>query len=216
MVSSKARLILLGVCVLCLGVILGTALWLKLGPRPTFTGFQQKTLKGLSIYGTVPDFVLVERSSKTIRLADLRGAVWIADFMYTTCQDTCPLQSAELAKLQQEWHDRPDLRIVSFSVDPENDTPAALAQYAARYDADAARWLFLTGEKEQLMRLVREGFRLSAAPAPDAATSGVILHSPRFVLIDRQARIRGYYDSREIEALERLKSDATILLSKKE
>ena len=213
MVSSKARLILLGVGVLCLGVVLGTALWLKLGPRPTLTTFQQKTLEGLNIYGAVPDFSLVERSSKTIRLADLRGAVWIADFIYTTCEDTCPLQSAELAKLQKEWHDKPSLRFVSFSVDPEKDTPAALTQYAQRYSADEARWLFLTGEREQLMRLVQEGFRLSALPAPDYATSGVILHSPRFVLIDQQARIRGYYDSRDVEALKRLRSDAATLLS---
>jgi protein SCO1 len=203
---------LLGLCILCLGVVLGTALWLKLGPRPTLTAFQQKTLEGLNIYGAVPDFSLVERSSKTIRLADLRGAVWIADFIYTTCEDTCPLQSTELAKLQKEWHDKPHLQFVSFSVDPDNDTPAALTQYADRYNADKARWLFLTGEREQLMRLVQEGFRLSALPAPDHAMSGVILHSPRFVLVDQQARIRGYYDSRDSKALQRLRSDIGILL----
>lgn len=214
---SKTRMILLGFSVLCLGVVLGTALWLKLGPRPTFTSVQQKPLQGLNVYGAVPDFDLIERSTQTVRLADLRGTVWIADFIYTTCQDTCPLQSAELAKLQEKWHDKPQLKFVSFSVDPEQDTPAVLSQYAARFNADEGRWLFLTGEKEQLTRLVREGFRLSAAPAPDFATSGAILHSPRFVLVDRQARIRGYYDSRDNEALERLKLDAiTLLHAKKE
>lgn len=214
MVSSKTRMILLGLSILCLGVVLGTALWLKLGPRPTFTSLHQRPLQGLNVYGAVPDFALVERSSKTVHLADLRGAVWIADFIYTTCQDTCPLQSAELAKLQKKWHDKAELRFVSFSVDPEQDTPAVLAEYAARFNADESRWLFLTGDKEQLMRLVREGFRLSAAPAPDFATSGVILHSPRFVLVDREARIRGYYDSRDSEALERLRSDAISLLNR--
>jgi cytochrome oxidase Cu insertion factor (SCO1/SenC/PrrC family) len=212
MVFSKTRMILLGLSVLCLGIVLGTSLWLKLGPRPTLTSLQHKSLQGLNVYGTVPDFALVERNTEEVRLGDLRGTVWIADFIYTTCQDTCPLQSAELAKLQQKWRDKPELRFVSFSVDPERDSPPVLADYAAQFNADERRWLFLTGEKEQLMRLIREGFRLSAAPAPDFPTSNVILHSPRFVLVDRQARIRGYYDSRDKQALERLESDAITLL----
>ncbi|HEU4343931.1 MAG TPA: SCO family protein [Candidatus Binatia bacterium] len=210
---SKTRFVLLGLCVLGLGVIIGTALWMKLEPRPQFRGAAQQPLEGLSRYGAVPEFSLVERSGKTIRLADLHGTIWIANFIYTTCQDTCPLQSAEMAKLQEQWSDKPDLRLVSFSVDPAKDTPQVLSRYAERFNADTARWLFLTGEKEPITTLVQKGFRLSAAPAPDAAESGVILHSPRFVLIDREAEIRGYYDSRDPQALKRLKGDVASLLT---
>jgi protein SCO1/2 len=177
------------------------------------TGWGVKPLEGLSRYGAVPEFSLVERSGKAITLANLRGTIWIADFIYTTCTDTCPLQTAEMVKLQEEWNDKPGLKLVSFSVDPEKDTAEVLSHYADRYKADSQRWLFLTGAKEEIARLVQEGFKLSAVPVVNAGSSeNVIMHSPRFVLIDRQAQIRGYYDSRDQQALERLKKDVAILI----
>ena len=210
---SKARFLLLGVSVLGLGIILGTFFWLKLAPRPGLTGWGAKPLEGLSRYGTVPEFSLVERSGKPMTLANLRGTIWVADFIYTTCTDTCPLQTAEMGKLQEEWNDKPGLKLVSFSVDPEKDTAEVLSRYADRYRADSQRWLFLTGAKEEIGRLVQEGFKLSAVPVVNAGSSeSVIMHSPRFVLIDRQAQIRGYYDSRDQQALERLKKDVAILI----
>jgi protein SCO1 len=209
---SKARFLLLSVSVLSLGIILGTFFWLKLAPRPGLTGSGVKPLEGLSRYGAVPEFSLVERSGKTITLANLRGTIWVADFIYTSCTDTCPLQTAEMGKLQ-EWNDKPGLKLVSFSVDPEKDTAEVLSRYADRYKADSQRWLFLTGAKEEITRLVQEGFKLSAVPVVSAGGSeSVIMHSPRFVLIDRQAQIRGYYDSRDQHALERLKQDVAILI----
>jgi protein SCO1/2 len=211
---SKARLLLLGVSVLSLGIILGTFFWLKLAPRPGLTGWDAKPLEGLQRYGSVPQFSLVERSGKATSLADLRGSIWIADFIYTTCQDTCPMQTAEMAQLQEHWKDRAGLKLVSFSVDPEKDTTAVLSRYADRYKADAQRWLFLTGAKEEIGRLVQEGFRLSAVALPgDGNVSSVIMHSPRFVLIDKQAQIRGYYDSRDPQALQRLKADVATLIN---
>jgi protein SCO1/2 len=168
----------------------------------------------LNSYGPVPEFSLTERSGRTTTLADLRGSIWIADFIYTTCQDTCPLQTAEMAKLQQEWKDTAGLKLVSFSVDPEKDTPQVLSRYADRYGADSGRWLFLTGTREDMGRIVQEGFRLSAVSvANEDSTESVILHSPRFVLIDKQARIRGYYDSRDQQALQRLKNDVATLIN---
>jgi protein SCO1/2 len=214
---SKLRFLLLGLSVACLGILSGTFLWLKLAPKPPgFQAWQTRPLEGLNHYGRVPDFSLIERSGKPAVLADLRGKIWIADFIYTSCTDTCPLQSAEMARLQEKWSNHPELRLVSFSVDPERDTPEVLAGYANRFKADAVRWLFLTGDKEQLSRLIQQGFRLSATPALDNGTgSGVILHSPRFVLIDEAAEIRGYYDSRESDGLERLSSDVGSLLKER-
>jgi cytochrome oxidase Cu insertion factor (SCO1/SenC/PrrC family) len=211
---SKARLLLLGVSVLSLGIVLGTFFWLKLAPRPGLMGWDAKPLEGLQRYGSVPQFSLVERSGKTTTLADVRGAIWIADFIYTTCQDTCPMQTAEMAQLQEQWKDRAELKLVSFSVDPEKDTTAVLSRYADRYKADAQRWLFLTGAKEEIGRLVQEGFKLSAVPVVNAGSSeSVIMHSPRFVLIDKQTEIRGYYDSRDPQALQRLKADVATLIN---
>ncbi|MBI2532733.1 MAG: SCO family protein, partial [Deltaproteobacteria bacterium] len=159
---------------------------------------------------------LTERSGKSVGLAALRGKIWIADFIYTTCTDTCPLQTAAMAKLQEQWSDRPELKLVSFTVDPARDTPKVLAGYADKFKADAERWLFLTGETEQVAQLIQAGFHLSAAPLTEGGTqANIILHSPRFVLVDQNSEIRGYYDSRDGEALKRLKADVALLLSGK-
>lgn len=213
---SKTSLILLAATVAALGITAGTFLWLKLAPRPQATAWNAPALEGLKNYGAVPQFTLLERAGKRSTLADMRGQVWIADFIYTTCTDTCPMQSAAMAKLQEKFHNQTDLKLVSFSVDPERDTPDVLARYAARFKASADRWLFLTGDKEQIARLVQEGFRLSAAAVIDPTSNeSVILHSPRFVLIDRKSQIRGYYDSRDDTALERLNKDVETLLDAK-
>src|SRR5215468_12769433 len=123
---SKAHLLVLGATVISLGIILGTFFWLKLAPRPGLTGGVAKPLEGLQRYGSVPQFSLIERSGKTTTLADLRGTIWIADFIYTTCQDTCPMQTAEMAQLQEHWKDRAGLKLVSFSVDPKRHSRSAL------------------------------------------------------------------------------------------
>jgi protein SCO1/2 len=170
----------------------------------------------LSDYGSVPEFSLVERSGRNATLATLRGKVWIANFIYTTCTDTCPTQSAAMAKLQEQFNGQSALRFVSISVDPERDTPEVLSRYAERYKASADRWLFLTGDKEQIAQLVQGGFRLSAAALTDGSSKEtVILHSPRFVLVDGENHIRGYYDSRDQPALERLNKDIFTLLDGK-
>jgi protein SCO1 len=96
---------------------------------------------------------LIERSGKQVSLADLRGKIWIADFIYTHCTDTCPLQTADMAKLQDRWLKEPKVELVSFSVDPEHDTPQVLSRYAGRFKADPKRWLFLTGHRPEIVRL---------------------------------------------------------------
>ena len=213
---SRFRLLMLALSVISLGIIFGTLLWLKLPARTGF-GEWNGTIEGLGEYGTVPDFSLIERTGRRVSLKDLRGKVWIADFIYTTCKDTCPMQSAEMSKLQDAWSDRSQLQFVSFSVDPDHDTPEVLTEYARNFRADGNRWLFLTGDKAQISGLVQDGFRLSAAPVTESGSEdSVILHSPRFVLIDKAAQIRGYYDSREQDALARLKKDVLTLISAKE
>jgi len=217
-----------GALIIGLAGLLGTALWTWQGARPRQGTSEERPLEGLKVFGTVPDFSLIERSGKRVTLADLRGKVWIANFIYTHCPDTCPLQSAQMARLQQEIGAERDLRLVSISIDPERDTPKVLSEYAARFGADPPRWLFLTGEKKAIHRLAQEGFRLSAVDpeegvrgwlfgvAPVMAHHGqagkTFLHSSRFVLVDRQARIRGYYQFNDVEAMGRLVNDVKTLL----
>ena len=174
---------------------------------------RQPALEQLARYGPAPRFSLVERSGRPVAAGDLRGRVWVADFIYTECKDTCPLQSRAMAALQADLRSYEDLRLVSVTVDPLTDTPETLARYAARYGADPERWLFLTGGLEEIRRMVQDGFRLSAAPAGGGTPDPVVFHSARFVLVDRTGEIRGYYDSNDPEALKRLRENARGLLA---
>lgn len=127
------------------------------------------TLQGLQVFGTLPEFSLVERDRRRVSRADLLGSVWVANFIYTRCTDTCPLQSASMAALQRDFPGDRRLRFLSITVDPKRDTPTVLAEYAVRYDADRERWWFLTGDKQAIYALIREGFRLSVDDPTDSA-----------------------------------------------
>jgi protein SCO1/2 len=164
------------VLAIALAAIAGGWAWylLRTGRAP---GIQ--TLVGLQVFGTLPDFSLIERDRRTVTRSDLVGTVWVANFIYTQCTDTCPLQSARMAVLQRDFAGEPALRLLSITVDPTRDTPAILAKYAARYEADRSQWWFLTGDKPAIYALIQEGFRLSvedptesAVPSPVSSLRG--------------------------------------------
>ena len=160
-------------------------------------------------YSAVPDFTLIERSRRSVTRQDLAGQVWVADFIFTRCAGICPVMSSNMQKLQERLPG--EVRLVSFSVDPSNDTPEVLTEYAKRYNADADRWLFLTGDHQAMQKLSIDGFKLALDPSGGTAAEPII-HSSRFVLIDRQGHIRGYYGTEEADALDRLIADAQKLL----
>ena len=157
----------------------------------------------------VPDFSLTDQTEKTVTLDNLKGRVWIADFIFTNCGGTCPLMTGKMRRLQEALP--ADIRMVSFSVDPERDTPKALAAYAAENGASAERWLFLTGDKQSLYDLCIKGFKLPLDSQGGTAAEP-IAHSTRFVLVDKDGVIRGYYSGTEDEELTRLATDAKKLL----
>src|SRR5438128_2980219 len=128
----------------------------------------EATLEALGTYGVVPPFTLTERSGRRVSRDDLHGLVWVVDFIYTECTETCPMQSLQLARLQREFQDVADLRLVSITVDPEHDTPEILARYAVRYGA-GDRWWFLTGDKRDIYCLAEQGFRLGVVDPAVAA-----------------------------------------------
>jgi protein SCO1/2 len=192
----------------------GIVTWsLKVGPSFwRLGGVRQKSLEGPGNFGTVPDFSLVERSNRTINLHDLRGKIWIANFIFTACNETCPTQSAALAGLQSNLDLKGKIKLVSITVDPKRDTPEVLTQYASRFGAHPEHWLFLTGKQEEIYRLAQQGFRLGAAQVPDGNNNPAYIHSSRLVLVDREAKIRGYYESNDPQALHKLTHDIKLIL----
>ncbi len=166
---------------------------------------------GLPLYGHVPAFTLVDHRTRPVSPETLRGSVWVANFIFTRCAGQCPPMSDEMARLAGAFQRVSSVRFVSFTVDPEHDTPQALARYAKRYPAASGRWLFATGSKDDITQLVRQGFRL--AIGEDGGTvAEPITHSVRFVLVDRGGNIRGYYDATDASQLKRLQRDIKRLL----
>lgn len=150
----------------------------------------------------VPDFSLTDQDGRPARLADLRGRIWIGAFIYTRCPDICPMMARTLSSLQNALAD-PDIMLVSFSVDPEHDTPAILKSYADKLGADAHRWRLLTGGRAEIERVSRGMLLgLTASTQP-----GEINHSDRFVLVGRDGRVQGYYSAMDEKEIDRLKAD---------
>lgn len=190
-------------------IIVGSILMIVMRGTPT-----RASVSELPVLGSVPEFALTEATGTTLRRADLSGKVWIASFIFTRCGEACPMMMRKETRLQSELPLRDDLRLVSFSVDPDWDTPKVLTDYAHIFGADRGRWLFLTGDKKQVYRLATEGFRLATVDA-DPAKEMPILHSTKLVLVDRHGAIRGYYDSTEEAELHKLIRDVRQVLAER-
>lgn len=163
----------------------------------------------LSKFYPVPDFSLTDQTDKTVTLQELKGKVWVADFIFTNCGGTCPMMTDKMRKLQEALP--AEIRMVSFTVDPVRDTPKALAAYAAEHGATRDRWLFLTGDKQAMYDICVKGFKLPL-DEEGGTPAEPIAHSTRFVLVDKQGEIRGYYSGTEDDELKRLAADAKKLL----
>jgi protein SCO1 len=158
------------------------------------------------LYQLPGDTRLVAMSGKPMTLGELRGNVVIYNFIFTRCRGLCPLLTARMKQVASKIDAAEKIRFASISVDPVNDTPEVLAQYAKQQGADS-RWTFLTGERQTIIDLAVKGFKL-ATGEPTASADEPILHSTKFVLADAAGNIRGYYDSNESQELDRLVHDA--------
>ena len=184
-------------------VTLALLLWLR---QVEVNALRQRTV---SSYGTVPSFQLTNQNAQLFGSAQLGGKIWIADFVYTTCPGPCPMISSRMSELQKPL-EKTDVHLVSFSVDPEKDTPEVLRRYAERLQAEPGRWDFLTGPKSAIYKLSHDGFKLAVSDGSDA--EGIPVHSTRMVLVDRDGQIRGYYDATDPEAITKLLADTNHLL----
>ncbi|HYM20534.1 MAG TPA: SCO family protein [Candidatus Kapabacteria bacterium] len=163
-------------------------------------------------YGAVPAFTLTTQDSTQFSLADLKGKIWISDLIFTHCGGTCPMLSARMSAVQSSLEKiGDDVKLVSFTVDPNNDTPPVMKDYAKHYRADPKRWTFLTGNVATIFSVARDGFHLSVDSAHEDAHEPIV-HSERFVLVDRNANIRGYYDGTADDAEAKLLTDLGDLL----
>ena len=170
----------------------------------------------LDDYGAAPDFRLTDQLGRSASAEDLRGRVVVVNFIYTSCRDTCPLLSLRMQALQERLREETLLggrvQLLSFTVDPEHDTPEVLRPYAERSGADPQAWRFLTGSRHEVVPVIERGFFQAVVPiaTPQAVQTGhpgggeahehaEVMHSNRFILIDRQGRMRALYDGLEFD-----------------
>ena len=170
---------------------------------------RQLASRPMANLGNVPAFQLTNQNGETFGSAQLTGKIWIADFVYTECPGPCPMISSRMSELQRPF-EKSDVQLVSFTVDPEKDTPAVLRGYAAKLKALPGRWSFLTGPKTAIADLSRNGFKLPMAEGADAGAE--LVHSTRIVLVDRHSVIRGYYDATAPDSITKLIADTSHLL----
>lgn len=141
-------------------------------------------------------FSLTERSGRSITDQDLRGSVWVASFVFTHCSGPCPYVSANVGRLQLELKDEPNVKFVTFTVDPTRDDPARLREYANIHRADSERWLFLTGDEQTIHKMVREQFKQAVERNSQAGgkPGTEFDHSPKLLVVDKKGTIRAAYD----------------------
>ncbi len=136
----------------------------------------------------IGDFPGVASSGRAMRTSELLGRFAVVDFVFTNCGGPCPMMTDRMARLQPALRGADDVRLVSFTVDPERDTPEVLAKYAADHGADPARWIFVRCERPVLVQVAYDRLRMVKDP------NSVVLHSQKFALLDRLGRLRGLYD----------------------
>ncbi len=160
----------------------------------------------LPILGTVPPFHFTDQNGAPFGPENLAGQPWVADFVFTRCPTVCPLMTERLAALQPKLGER--VHLVSVSVDPDFDTPERLKAFAAEHGAASPRWHFLTGDTAAIQQAVTEGFKITLVHEGPADDVSGLIHGVHVVLVDGSGHIRGYYDSADSAALERLARDA--------
>jgi protein SCO1/2 len=162
----------------------------------------------------VGDFSFLNQEGKKISLDDVRGKVFVAEYFFTTCGTICPIMNQQMQRVAQAYATENDFRILSFTVDPKTDTVEQMKRYATAHGADAKKWYFLTGTQEKLYALARKSFFvLKPAEAENQGDVGSdFIHTNNFVLVDKQLRIRGYYDGTNPKEIEGLIKDIALLL----
>jgi protein SCO1 len=198
-----------GALLATLAGIMGTFFW------SLFTDTRSPELPVIS---TLPEFTLTNQASQTVTKSSLLGHVMLADIVFTRCAGPCPEMTRKMSALQRLLPDDPSLKLITLTTDPGFDTPEVLKQYGSRFNADFNRWSFLTGPKLEIARLAVDGLKLIAEEKPvseQTNAADLFIHSTLFVVVDKQARLRGSFDSSEPDFDKKVRASVKKLLKEK-
>ena len=172
------------------------------------------TLQHVKKYHRIADFSLLNQNGDTITQENYRDKIYVADFFFTTCPTICPIMTANLVEVQAAIANDPEVLLLSHSVTPEIDSVAQLKKYAIEKGVNDAKWNLVTGDKKQIYELARKSY-LAVQEDGDGGPFDMI-HTENFILVDKQRRIRGFYDGTKEEEMDRLLSDIEILKNSEE
>ncbi|MFT4156172.1 SCO family protein [Parafilimonas sp.] len=171
--------------------------------------------KALPVLGeaghTVGNFSFINQDGKTITGKDVEGRIRVAEYFFTTCKGICPVMNNNLKAVQDAFKNNNDVIILSHTVDPETDRPSVLKAYADRMHATPGKWEFLTGNKDALYKMAQQDYLLSADTATAAGDDGAFIHTQYITLVDKQNRIRGFYDATDKQSVQKLIADIKTL-----
>ena len=175
-----------------------------------YFGKKQTMQQGDTSYHTVKPFAFVNQYNEKVTEETVNGKIYVTDFFFTTCQSICPIMSTELERVYKTFEKKPEVMILSHTVDPEEDSVNVMLNYAKLHGVNDKRWLFLTGDKKHLYDLARQGYLLNAEEGNGGEED--FIHTQNFALVDKERHLRGFYDGTDSAEVSRLIIDIKLLL----
>jgi protein SCO1/2 len=172
--------------------------------------YESKNGRTDTIFHTIQDFHFTNQDGKMVTQKDLEGSVYVTDFFFTTCHSICPVMSSQMERVYNKYKGNPEVKFLSHTVDPEIDSVPQLKAYALKHNADSKQWLFVTGDKKDLYEIARKSYFMDAQQGDGGPDD--FIHTQNFALIDKDKRIRGYYDGIDSSDVDQLMKDIDLLL----
>jgi protein SCO1/2 len=167
-----------------------------------------------TVFHTVPGFTLTDQHNTQVTGDIVKGKIHVADFFFARCPGICPKMSSQLQRVQEQFLNNPDVVILSYTVDPEHDSVEALQNYAQQYGAVKGKWYLLTGDRSQIYDLAKRGYFVNAREGnlQSADLEENFVHTDKFILVDKEGHIRGFYNGTDPKDVDRLNLEIKILL----
>ncbi len=174
--------------------------------------FLQQDVSGKdTTYRTIPEFKLLNQDSAVVTRKDLNGAIYVADFFFTSCPSICPITQRNMLKIYQKYLDNPEVKLVSHTIDVKYDTPSRMKAYATKLGVKGTQWEFLWGTRDEIYALAERNYLVSVGE--DSKAPGGFVHQGYLILVDKDKRIRGAYDGTLDTQVKQLMDDMDVLLA---
>ncbi len=173
--------------------------------------YESKNGKTDTTFHTINSFKFINQDGEEVTNKHFNNSIYVTDFFFTTCHSICPIMSNQMERIYTKFKNNDEVKFLSHTVDPEIDTVEQLKQYAQKHNADSKQWMFVTGDKKDLYLVARESYYLDAQKGDGGPDD--FIHTQNFALIDKDKRIRGYYDGTDSTDVNQLIKDIDLLLA---